>query len=522
MSDLCSFQKYSQILVFSLLITGCGSGSKTPPASAESEVIVTSESAPSQSSVKRNTREQSASPVTSTNHSAEINNSNHKTDSEKTPTEKTPETIYRPDDLRPLHNNQRLALLGIHLYESPRLKLYTDIDPQLAVTLPAVIDQAYLEMVDYFGVLPPDREGTEFQVTGYIMQNRDLFKKSGVILETLPEIVNGRHLGAQFWMDAQGENYYLRHLMIHEYTHCYSMIMSNIGAPIWYLEGIAESMATHTIDANGKIHFNVMPHNKDHFAGLGRISLIEKEIRLAPPKTLLDLMQWDSNDFVNNNEAYAWSWALCQFFDKHPRFGKSFRNLSRHMQGTEFSQKFEELVAEDLTEINDAWLLFARNLQHGYDIERATITFRPGESLNPPGRSASTIVDSDRGWQSSTIHVEQGNTYDVVAEGKFILARKPKPWESTADGISFRYFKGQPLGRLIMLIRPDSSAEKLNQDSVLEEYPLGANATWMAPVSGTIYFRLNDVWDELADNTGNVKVKVTQKKNTNSGSGLEK
>jgi len=40
------------------------------------------------------------------------------------------------------------------------------------------------------------------------------------------------------------------------------MIMENIGAPVWYLEGIAESMATHSIDKDGKIHLNVMPHNK--------------------------------------------------------------------------------------------------------------------------------------------------------------------------------------------------------------------------------------------------------------------
>lgn len=493
------------------LITGCDSGSKTPPPAAESEVVVISESTPSQSALKSKTREQATSPVSSTKNAADEKKINHNSSSPKLPTEKKTDTIYRPDDRRPLHNDQRLALLGIHLYESPRLKLYTDIDPQLAATLPAVIDQAYLAMVDYFGVLPPDRAGTEFQVTGYIMQNRDLFKKAGIILDTLPEIVNGRHLGAQFWMDAQTENYYQRHLMIHEYTHCYSMIMDNIGAPVWYLEGIAESMATHTIDANGKIHFNVMPHNKDDFAGLGRISLIEKAIRVAPPKNLLDVMQWDSNDFVNNNEAYAWCWALCQFFDKHPRFGKSFRELSRHMQGTEFSQKFEELVAEELPDINDGWLLFARNLQPGYDIERATIAFRFGEPLSPPNLSASTMVASDRGWQSSMIHVEKGKTYDVVAEGKFILAGKPKPWESTADGISFRYFNGQPIGRLIMLIRPDSSAEKFKERSVFEEYPLGANTTWMAPVTGTIYFRLNDAWDELADNQGNVKVTVTQK-----------
>ncbi|WP_298859297.1 hypothetical protein [uncultured Gimesia sp.] len=517
MRDICYFQVLCQVTVVSLLITGCDSGSTTPTTPVESEIVVSSAAETSPSSLQQNSQERQANSVTETKKSDTKKHSNHKSESENTQTQKTPETIYRPDDQRPLHNNQRLALLGIHLYESPRLKLYTDIDPKLAATLPAVIDQAYPAMVDYFGPLPPDREGAEFQVTGYIMQNRELFQKAGVILESLPKIFNGRHLGAQFWMDAQSENYYLRHLMIHEYTHCYSMIMDNIGAPVWYLEGIAESMATHNIDQNRKIHFNVMPYNKNDFGGLGRISLIEEAVRVAPPKSMLEVMQWESNDFVNNNVTYAWSWALCQFFDKHPRFAKPFRQLSRHMQGKAFSKKFRELVKNDYSDINDAWLLFARNLQHGYDFERATITFRPGQPLGQPNLSAIAMIASDRGWQSSLIHVEQGSTYDVVAEGKFILAEKPKPWESTADGISFRYFKGQPLGRLMMLIRPDSGAGSSSSRSVLKEYPLGANATWMAPVSGTIYFRLNDDWAELADNQGTVKVTVTQKKISDSG-----
>ena len=517
MRDLCSLQIYCQVMVISVLITGCDSETPIAPVPVESEIVITSESAASPSTVKKKISKPSASPVGSTKKPTTNKKLNHKMDSLKTPIEKTSERIYRPTDQRPLHNNRRLALLGIHLYESTRLKLYTDIDSQLAATLPAVIDQAYPALENYFGPLPPDREGTKFQVTGYIMQNRELFKKAGVILEDLPKIVNGRHQGAQFWMDAQSESYYLRHLMLHEYTHCYSMIMDNIGAPVWYLEGIAESMATHSIDQNRKIHFNVMPHNKNDFAGLGRISLVEEAVRTAPPKTMLEVMQLGSNDFVNKNEAYAWSWALCQFFDKHPRYAKPFRQLSRHMQGTEFSQNIQKMVKDDFSDINDDWLWFAKNLQPDYDSERAAITFRPGQPLKPPNLSANAVIASDQGWQSSLIHVEQGKTYNVVAEGTFILAEKPKPWESTADGISFRYFRGQPLGRLVMMIRPDSDTRVSNPRSILQEYPLGAKATWMAPVSGTIYFRLNDAWDELANNKGSVVVRVTQKKNEGTG-----
>ena len=58
-----------------------------------------------------------------------------------------------------VHDDAQLAELGVHLYESNRLKLYTDIDPEIARQLPEYVDQAYEAMVEYFGPLPPNREG---------------------------------------------------------------------------------------------------------------------------------------------------------------------------------------------------------------------------------------------------------------------------------------------------------------------------------------------------------------------------
>ncbi|QDT44415.1 hypothetical protein Pan241w_45240 [Gimesia alba] len=510
MIDCCHHRMIYWMAGISCLMSGCGSNAPTPQKSVESEVVIR-ETVPVETTSAKQAQKSAAKQEASTTEPVAETPPTHKAETAKVSVAKTPKMIYRPSDQRPVHNKQRLELLGIHCYESPRLKLYTDIDPEIAKKLPAVVDQAYLALVDYFGPLPTNREGTEFQVTGYIMQNRELFKKAGVILDSLPKIVNGRHLKAQFWMDSQSEEYYLRHLMLHEYTHCYSMIMENIGAPVWYLEGIAESMATHSIGNDGKIQFNVMPYNKKDFGGLGRISLIQEAVLSEPPKSMLEVMQFTPNDFVGNNTAYAWSWALCQFFDKHPAYAKSFRELSRQMQGTEFSSAVARMVDDDDFELNAAWLVFAKNLQPGYDFYNATMTIVPGLTL-APGKSLDVTVQSNRGWQSSEVEVEQGKTYEVTAEGMFSLAQQPKPWMSTADGISFRYFKGQPLGRLIMLIKPAKDAADLSP--LLQEYPLGANATWMAPVTGTVYFRLNDAWDELADNSGQVTVKVTRKQDS--------
>ncbi|WP_417385507.1 hypothetical protein [Gimesia sp.] len=507
MSDGFRCHAYCLLAIAACLLTACGSEKKTPQA-AEETVVVVADPPAETSGTKKPVSAETAKPD-----SPQPKKTPAPTTAASSNRPEPDQMLYRPSDQRPIHNNQRLELLGIHCYKSPRLKLYTDIDPEIARTLPPVIDQAYAALVNYFGPLPPNREGTEFQVTGYIMQNRDLFKEAGVILDSLPAIVNGRHQGAQFWMDAQSQPYYLRHLMIHEYTHCYSMIMGDIGAPVWYLEGIAESMATHTTDADGKIHFNVMPHNKNDFGGLGRITLIQEVVEQAPPRPLQDVMQFHPANFIYNNEAYAWSWTLCQFFDKHPVYGKPFRELAHHMQGNEFSKKIQAMLGDDYASLNDAWMLFARNLQPGYDFKNAAVTFTAGETLRPDS-SATTKVNSQQGWQSSGIRVEQGVSYEISAVGRFTLAQEPKPWESTADGISFQYFKGQPLGRLIMMIQPDPDMKLTHPNAILKEYPLGAQASWMAPVSGTIYFRLNDAWNALADNRGEIEVTVQRKPKT--------
>ncbi|MCA9023508.1 MAG: hypothetical protein KDA74_25340, partial [Planctomycetaceae bacterium] len=167
MIDGCHHRIIFWLAGISFLVAGCGGDSTAPQAPEESEIVI-SESMPVKSASTQAAQQPAVKQETS-----QPNN-----ESAKPPVAKTPKMIYRPSDQRPVHNNQRLALLGIHCYESPRLKLYTDIDPEIARKLPAVVDQAYLALVDYFGPLPPDREGTEFQVTGYIMQNRELFKEA--------------------------------------------------------------------------------------------------------------------------------------------------------------------------------------------------------------------------------------------------------------------------------------------------------------------------------------------------------
>src|SRR5258708_555498 len=107
--------------------------------------------------------------------------------------------VVRPTLKVPAHDDRRLAALGIHRYESKRLVLYTDIDSELAKPLPGLMDQAYVAWEDYFGPLPPDRERTDFQMIGYIMGDRELFRQAGLFGSDDQILLEGVFRDQLFW-----------------------------------------------------------------------------------------------------------------------------------------------------------------------------------------------------------------------------------------------------------------------------------------------------------------------------------
>lgn len=415
--------------------------------------------------------------------------------------------VYRPNDDRPKHDDARLASFGVRRFESKRLVLYTDIPAEVAKGLIGVVDPLYPAWLDYFGPLPPARDGSEFQVTGYIMTDRDKFKRLGLIPGDLRPFINGRHRRYEFWMLDQKTDYYRRHLILHEATHCFMTILeheSNV-PEVWYLEGMAELFATHQFDESGKAHFRVMPKDKTKFRGLGRIRIVQDAVAEDRAFTLSRVLSMRSTEFLKN-EPYAWSWAICQFFDKHPRYRERFEQLGRFTSRRAFQQAFQERFGAELPTIDTEWRLFVLSLDDGHDIARAAIEFKPGQTLNASLPTIDSAVAADRGWQTSGVMVEKGRTYSITASGRITLADKPKPWVCEPQGITFRYFDGQPLGRVIACIHANDAS---GLGSMLKTIPIGRFAKFTAPTTGTLYLRANDAWNDLANNRGKFTVTVS-------------
>lgn len=419
----------------------------------------------------------------------------------------SPEKVHRPDDLRTRHADARLAEAGIRLYESKRLKLYTDIDAEAARTLPSVIDAVYPAWVEYFGELPPDRAGSEFQMTGYLIRDEALFREAGLVPEDLPMFEHGRHRRNEFWMREQKYDYFRRHLLIHEATHCFMTFMPGVDAPVWYIEGMAEYFATHRIESDGSVKFRVMPTSTEDFAGWGRIKGIRDDYAADKGKSIRNLIAMQPTEFLKP-EPYAWSWALCQFLDAHPRYRERFRKLGGHTQGRAFQREFEAAFADDNRDLNTEWLLFVANLQYGYEATRAAIDFQPGTRLTKDRPSHRLDIAADHGWQSSGVLLEAGQKYEITASGRFTLADRPKPWESEPQGITFRYFDRRPLGLLVGCICLEEGNAGGDNDPMLKVIEIGRGRTLEVPLSGTLYLRLNDAWNSLGDNRGRVSVEI--------------
>lgn len=422
-----------------------------------------------------------------------------------------PQRVVRPTLKAPKYDLNRLRDLGIQRYESKHFVLYTDIDPERARPLPKLMDEAYTAWEDYFGPLPPDSAGSDFQMVGHIMADRALFREAGILTDNIRIHLEGVYRNQVFWMNDQTDDYIRRHLMIHEGTHCFMIGFPNpTNRFVWYMEGMADLFRSHATDAEGHTKFRVFPTDRVNFPGLGRTRVIAEEVEKKGPRRIEEVTSLTPNAFLNY-DAYSWSWALCAFLDGHPTYRDRFRNIGGLVAGRgDATMDLRQVYKSDWNELEEEWLVFAGNVCYGYDIERTTLDFRSGKTLASPNDNIETDIAANRGWQSSGVVVEAGKTYQITATGTCVLATVPKPWESEPQGISIRYHAGQPLGKLLATIRSPALSEASPYTTMLHVVPIGREAQFIPKTSGTLYFRVNDFWNELGDNTGTYGVTVRE------------
>jgi hypothetical protein len=294
-----------------------------------------------------------------------------------------------------------------------------------------VFDQAVPQWAEYFGIgqggNPGNARGgrgaspslSSWQIRGYLIKDRAKFDALGLMpAAPADRFVNGYSVGDRFWLFEQPTAYYRRHLMLHEGTHAFmSTFLGGMG-PVWYMEGMAELLATHRLDnATGKLTLRVMPRHREDVPMLGRIELIADADEKGRLLGLPAVMQISHGGLVEN-EAYAWCWALCVLLDSHPRYRERFRNLRGLVADREFNAKVRQQFQSDWPDLLAEWKAFVQSLDHGFDFGRMAMDFRLGEPLRA-GAGREAVVQADRGWQSTRVRVEAGKTYRIRARGQY-------------------------------------------------------------------------------------------------------
>jgi len=393
----------------------------------------------------------------------------------------------------PALDEGKIAAAGIRKLAGRHITLYTDLPAGAEIEeLPAAFDAAVPLWAAYFGVAADKL--ADWKLVGSVMSGKERFLGAGLYSERLPDFPHGYSQGGQLWLYDQPSGYYRRHLLLHEGTHCFMNRWLGGAGPPWYMEGIAELLATHRW-GGGKLTLGIMPATKAELPYWGRVKIVKDELKDGRGLTLQQIMLFDAHAHLRQ-EPYGWCWAAAAFLDAHPLTQAAFRDLKLQVsdRSIDFSKKFLERLREQWPAIGQDWTLFVQECDYGYDFARAAVVYKPAQPL--PASGTSVVVDVARGWQASGVTVEAGKSYSISATGRYEVAKQPQVWPCEAGGVTIRYHAGRPLGMLLASIDLRDFAE------------IGAAATLKPTRSGPLYFKINEATSGLADNSGTLSVSI--------------
>ncbi|MDR1290221.1 MAG: DUF1570 domain-containing protein, partial [Planctomycetaceae bacterium] len=403
--------------------------------------------------------------------------------------------------------------------------------------LPQVFDLMVSGLCEYFGVKLGNYDG--FHVRAFLIDDLSKFEKHNV-LKGAADLRFGYSLQNQIWVRCQKDDYYQRHLFLHEGVHAFMFYAFGTFPPFWYREGLAEMLATHKLE-NGKLRLGWFPSDTKLVKGLGRVETVRQLIERVDNKSGKDavdvgglgyLFSLDENvQNVNQVELYSLCWGFVMFCDYHPRYRAAFRRLVFRLTESrvDLAERLVMLIASEsktdkLTaqlRLEADWDEFKRNICYGYDFERAVIDFNsPSINVTKNNKNnsfANIVIRADKGWQNSGVKLEAGKSYKLAASGRFQVADKPDIWWSEPNGITIRYNQKKPIGQLQAMILPEiiSPTAKIpvtnNRYFPQPEYKeISEITTWQPTQKGTLFLKINDAANSLSDNKGQIKVTVNE------------
>jgi hypothetical protein len=410
----------------------------------------------------------------------------------------------------PLAASARRA--GLRVIESQHLVLATDRPPRAddgVDDLPRIFDEAVVVWCGHYGIDPATIR--DWRAFGCLVVDRERFRAAGLLPATIPEFPHGFCDRNRFWLMDQSNPAYRRHLLLHEGVHAFTLTVRGLDTPEWYTEGIAEFLATHRLerDARGVERFvpTPLPVRKSDVEQLGRIETLRRLAADRRPPTLSAVMAVPTGDH-RDISTYASNWAAVALLARHPALAPSFTAAERGPLDEDFNARLAAQPGWNAAVAAREFAAFTTEIDYGWDFARMRIDWSPGRPLVVPTRGT---VAAGRGWQNTGMTLAAGGRCRITAHGRVRLGEVPAqagaaatPIESEADGISLRWYRGHPVGRLLAaqwVEREDGTAGFVVLGS-------GAAAEITAAAAGPLYLKVNEAPGDLADTSGSYTVDV--------------
>jgi len=406
----------------------------------------------------------------------------------------------------------RAQRAGLRVFEGRRLVLVTDRPARPGDgldELPEIFGQAFRSWCRHYRIDPDSLPS--WRALGCLVVDRERFRAAGLMPATVPDFADGFCDRWRFWFSDQSNPAYRRHLLLHEGVHAFTITVRDLSAPAWYAEGIAEHLAAHRLerDRDGGPRFvpAPVPERPGDAEQFGRIEAIRR-LRLEGSVPSLDEVLSMPAGRHREVAAYAGSWAAVTLLALHPAHAPLFEALERGPLGPDLNGRLAALPGWDAGRAARDFDALTQDLDYGFDFERMAIDWSPGRRPRPRER---VTVRADRGWQNTGLELEAGRGYDLSAEGRCRIGVTSDPatgmetvLESEAEGISFGWYRGRWIGRLLVGQWREAGGGR-PQFRILAE---GAANGFEAGADGPLFVRINEAPGALADNAGELVLEL--------------